>query len=460
LSKVKIIATIGPSSANLIKEIVLAGASGLRVNFSHADQKEWAKYVRAVRKADGEVLRPIALIGDLRGGSVRIGKLPGEIRFKFGDELKFKLKGSGDVESKTIPLPVKEFFEVVEVGDLILMDDGNLIFEVDGLGEGEVRVKALTAGRLTSNKGVVIRGKEIPVPTISDRDLNCIKFAVKNDFDYIALSYVKSGEDIRLLRDILDEFGANEIGVMAKIESVGGVNHLSDVVRLSDAILVARGDLGMQFPLEKVPLLQRKIIDECLRMGKPVIVATQVLSSMIENPSPTRAEVTDVVNAISEGADAIMLTGETAIGEHPLEAVKWLKRIIDAYDSKVMVSRPSLGVGDVKLSFAYSVVVLSESLNAKLAVYTKMGRTALRIARFRPATPFYAASNNIKTLRKLAIVWGIKPLRVEAKDYHEGVDATYMKLIKLGELKTGEIAVLTYGILEEYEHTIKIVRVK
>ena len=247
---------------------------------------------------------------------------------------------------------------------------------------------------------------------------------------------------------------------MAKIESVGGVNHLSDVVRLSDAILVARGDLGMQFPLEKVPLLQRKIIDECLRMGKPVIVATQVLSSMIENPSPTRAEVTDVVNAISEGADAIMLTGETAIGEHPLEAVKWLKRIIDAYDSKVMVSRPSLGVGDVKLSFAYSVVVLSESLNAKLAVYTKMGRTALRIARFRPATPFYAASNNIKTLRKLAIVWGIKPLRVEAKDYHEGVDATYMKLIKLGELKTGEIAVLTYGILEEYEHTIKIVRVK
>jgi len=224
--------------------------------------------------------------------------------------------------------------------------------------------------------------------------------------------------------------------------------------------LVARGDLGMHFSLEEVPWLQRTIIRRSIEYGKPVIVATQILASMTENPTPTRAEVVDVVTAMSEGADALMLTGEAAVGKYPLETVKWLRRIIETYEDKIQYPREKPPeTADVKQRFAYSIVVLAEELNAKIAVFTKEGRIALRIARYHPRTSLYAASNNKKIIRRLSIVWGVEPIEAEAENYVDGLEATYKALIEKEEIGYGELLVLTYGI-REAEHTIKIVRVE
>jgi pyruvate kinase len=287
--------------------------------------------------------------------------------------------------------------------------------------------------------------------------LNSIKFAVKNSMDYIGLSYVKSGEDVKKLRKILADEGAEDIAIMSKIECVSAVKNLEEIVRESDMILVARGDLGMQFPLEEIPILQHKIIETARLMGKPVIVATQVLASMMENPAPTRAEVTDVAHAIAEGVDGIMLTGETAVGKYPVEAVKWLRSIIEANEERTNVELKPID-DDVQKKFAHSIAALAESISSKLAIYTQRGRMATRIAAYRPKIQIYAASNNIKTLRKLTMVWGIKPIKVEANDYKEGLEAAYQELLKNKYVSEYETVVLTYGLIEEGEHIVKIKR--
>ncbi len=454
----KIIATLGPSSSSerVIEQMVNSGVNGFRVNFSHGNPSEWEMYARYVRRYESKYGKYIALIGDLTGRSVRVGLMSSEVYAKQCSMLRFKLSSRSSGEF--IPVPVKEFFEMVDVGDLILMDDGRIALKVVSASKSEVEVKVLSPGVIKSGKAIAVRGKEIDLPALSDRDYESIKFAINHDFDYISLSYVMNGEDLRLLRKIVDEIGG-EIGLIAKIETISAVRNLSEIIRESDAAVVARGDLGMHFPLEEVPWLQRCIIDCSHNFGKPVIVATQVLASMAESPAPTRAEITDIVTALAEGVDAIMLTGETAVGKYPVQAVKWLRRIIETYVDKVSYERRPPRSSDLKLNFAYSVVVLAESLNAKLAVYTKKGRTALRIAKFKPRTPFYASSSSARTLRRLSIVWGIEPLMVSAKDYGLGVDETYRRLVEEGKVESGDILVLTYGFIEEDEHTIKIRRI-
>ncbi|MEM3615826.1 MAG: pyruvate kinase, partial [Candidatus Methanomethylicia archaeon] len=358
---------------------------------------------------------------------------------------------------ENIPLPYMEFYEITEPGDIILMDDGKIMLKILEVKNMEAKVKALTPGKITSRKGIVIRGKEFNIPSITEEDFKSIKFAVDNSLDYIGLSYVRSGEDVKKLREIIKEEGSEDIAIMSKIESVSAVKNLNDIVRESDMILVARGDLGMQFPLEEIPIIQHKVIEEARKLGKPVILATQVLASMMENPTPTRAEITDIAHAMLEGVDAIMLTGETAVGKYPLEAVKWLKSIIETNENRIDTSIKTLD-DDVQKKFAHSVAVLAESLESKLAIYTQKGRMATRIAAYRPKIPIYAASNNIKTLRKLSMIWGLKPLMVKAKDYKEGLEKTYEELLKNKYITRGENVVLTYGLIEEWEHTIKIKR--
>ncbi|MCS7364443.1 MAG: pyruvate kinase [archaeon GB-1867-035] len=458
MQNVKIIATLGPASSSeyMINKLV-HDVSGFRINFSHGSKEEWKKIVTHIKKACSKKEKYLALMGDLKGPSIRLGHIDPPFEVKVNDKITFKF---GEKTTEGVPLPVKEFFEMTEEDDVILMDDGNLAFKVEKALRNQVIVRALTPGKITSRKAVVIRGKETPLPTITNEDLKAIDYAIKNDFDYIALSYVRNGNDVKMLREILEEKNASEIGIVVKIETISGVKNLNEIISQSDVVLIARGDLGMHFPLEEVPKLQSKIIEESMKMGKPVIVATQILASMMENPSPTRAEVSDVALAIREGVDAIMLTGETAIGKYPIESVKWLKRIIETYSEEIGQTQRKIVEDDIKLKFTYSVVVLAESLNAKLAVYTKMGRTALRISRFRPKVTFYAASNNPKVLRKLSIIYGTIPIKVKAESYVEGVEKTYHELIQKGKLVKNDIAVLTYGFIEEEEHTIKIKRVK
>ena len=459
--RVKIIATLGPASSSLetITAMAREGVAAFRINFSHGNVDEWLGLVKNVREAEKKTRRHIALIGDLQGPSVRLGVIEEPFTVKRGDIVEIVLADRAGKGERKLPLPIEKFFETVEEGDRLLMDDGRLVLAVEEVYADRVIARVLTEGKISSHKAIVIRGKEVELPAITNKDFKDIEFAVKNDFDYIALSYVRSGDDIRALKSIIEEYGRTDIGVIAKVETVSGVRNLKNIIEESDVVLVARGDLGMQFPLEDIPWLQRTIINESLKRGKPVIVATQILGSMAESPTPSRAEIVDVVTAMIEGADAIMLTGETAVGKYPLETIKWLKKIIEKYSDKINYPRPKpLDEKNVKERFAYSVVVLSEELEAKLAVFSKHGNTALRIAKYRPNIPFYVTSNDDKVLRKLSIIWGVKPLKVEAEDYMSGLKETYRILIERNEICYGDIIVLTYGMIDEEEHLIKIVR--
>ncbi|MEM0371471.1 MAG: pyruvate kinase [Ignisphaera sp.] len=462
---VKKIASLGPSSSSyeIIRSMVEFGIDGFRINFAHGDPNEWKMRIEYVRKAEAELGKPLPIIGDIQGPSIRIGEVSNPIVLKKGDTVRFIL-GSTTTNPNTVPIVAKKFFDIIEVGDIIIMDDGRTRLRVVDRGSNYVDVVALTESVIKSRKTLTIQAKEIDMPILSDRDLMCIKFAVENDVDYIGLSYVRKAEDVENVRDILKRYGRGDIGIIAKIETKSAVKNLDDIVEVSDAVLVARGDLGMNFGLEEIHHLQKLVVDKCLKKRTPVIVATQLLESMIENPVPTRAEVVDVSIAIEMGVDALMLTGETSAGKYPLEAVKWLKKIVDFVESHIhksideVSSRARERLEDLRLRFTKGVLELAEDIDAKLFVFSMYGNTAKRISSLRPRVPIYVASPNIHVLRKLSILWGLNLLHVEAESYEEGMQKMLEKAIESGLVSYGELAVLTYG-LREPKQRVEILRI-
>ena len=464
----KVIASIGPASsdATTIFNMVKLGVSGFRINFSHGSPDDWVKYVDAVRSAENRVGRPIALIGDLQGPSIRIGKVEQPIVLRKGDSARivFGSEARGGDE-KIVPMPVKKFFDFVEDGDILVMDDGRTRLRVADVQADYVEIVALTDSVITSRKAVTIYNKEIDLPPLSESDINNIKFAIAHSFDYIGLSYVRTENDVDILRDYLRRFGKEDIGIIAKIETKSAINNLDKIVEKADAILVARGDLGMNFGLEEIHSLQTRIVEKALEHRKPVIVATQLLESMVEKPVPTRAEVVDVSTAVEMGVDALMLTGETAVGKYPLEAVSWLIKIVNFVEKTTLrnefanISRRSrTNIDELRLLFAKGVLELTEDMNAKLVVFSLYGNTAKRIASLRPSIPVYVGSPNTSVMRKLAILWGIQPLYVDSNNYDEGLQKTIQKAIELGYIGYGDLVVATYG-LKEPRQRIEIQRI-
>lgn len=450
---VKIIASLGPSSAEpaTIEALARAGASGFRINFSHGSKEFWDKLVEGVRAAEKAVGRPITLIGDLRGASVRIGDLDKEVIVRKGDAVKFSLRP----EEGSIPLPVREVFENVEVGDLIVMDDGRSMLRVIDVGGDWFLAVAVTDAVIRSRKGLVVRGKDLGLPTLSDYDIECLRYACSKGFDYIGLSYVRRRDDVEVLKSVMKEIGCSA-GLIAKIETAQAVERIDEIVRVADAVLVARGDLGMNLGLERVPEAQTRIVEAALRAGTPVIVATQLLESMLSSPVPTRAEVVDVTVAVREGVDALMLTGETAIGKYPVEAVKWLARIAKAAERGEI--RRYREVRDLRRRFAKGIVELAEDLGSKLLIYSFSGRLAVNASILRPRTPFYVAVGDWGLARRLAILWGIRPVVVEAGTYEEGLERAYETLLASDELRLGDLVTMAYGISGD-EQIIKLRRV-
>ena len=439
---VKIIASVGPASsdAETIRRMIGAGANGFRINFVHGSPNEWAKYVDVVRHAEEESGKPVALIGDLQGPSLRIGILEKPIELQRGESVKIVLahKAVGGDE-KTIPIPQPKFFDAIDVGDVLVMDDGKVrLHVIDRHSSNEIEAVAATRAVIKSRKAVVIAGKDLDVPALHEQDIENLKFAIEHDFDYISLSYVRRPEDIELLRSLLRRYNKEDVGIIAKIETKSAIANLRDIVEVADAVLIARGDLGMNFSLEEVHYYQKMIADVCIEMGKPVIVATQLLESMIENPVPTRAEVVDISTAVEHGVDALMLTGETSVGKYPIDAVKWLRRIASYAEKNLLVKRfdyiaqrARRELNDVQTRFAKGVLELAEDIGAKLIVFSMRGVTALRLARLRPRIPVYVATPNRKVMRKLAIVWGVEPFYVDATSYEEGLDKALEKAREL-----------------------------
>jgi pyruvate kinase len=452
----KIIASLGPASCDLNTVINLCkeGVSGFRLNFAHGNEELWKSMVENVLRAESICSKPLAIIGDLRGPSVRLGELNGQIAVKKGETIKLVL--SERSEGRELPLPVKEVYEQLEVGDLIIMSDGKFRFRVSEIGEF-VELTALTDALISSRNTIAVANKEFDLPLLREKDLADIEFAVKNKFSYIGLSYVRGPSDLEMLRKVIKKSGGERTGIIAKIETKSAVKNLDEIVELCDAVLVARGDLGMNFGLEEIPYLQRKIIKRSIEIGKPVILATQLLESMIENPIPTRAEVVDISTATSEGVDALMLTGETAIGKHPVEAVRWLRKIIETTERKLTINK-FRDVKGLNERFAKGVVELAEDINSKLVVFSKFGNAPRRMALLRPAVEFYVGTPDIEVARALSILWGIKAYEISALDYDEGLEKTYEFLKKRGELRFGDLVIMAYG-LKEQEQAIKLRRV-
>ena len=457
--KTKIIATIGPASGNYetITRMVEEGVAGFRINFAHGNPDVWLEYVDMVRKAEEKLGKPLTIIGDLRGPSIRLGELDQPLILKKGEIAIITPKNTGSAKEREIPLPSMKVFRELEVGDIIVMDDGRVKLKVMDVRSNELEVMALTDAVIKSRKAVIVMNKDFELPSLTSKDVADINFALKHDFDYIALSYVRTSKDLQILRDMLESKGYLDVGIIAKIETRASIENLDEIIEATDVVLVARGDLGMNFGLEEIPHLQKLIVRKSLEHGKPVIVATQLLESMIENPVPTRAEIVDITMAVCEGVDALMLTGETAIGNYPVDAVKWLRKTIEVAESRVEIQRIRKPK-DVKMRFAKGIAELAEDLQAKLIIYSKKGKTAKTISILRPTIDFYTGTPSIRTLRKINILWGIKSCLVKAETYEEGLEETYKKLKELNEIRIGDLVILTYGLREE-EQIIKVRKV-
>ncbi|MEL9990724.1 MAG: pyruvate kinase [Thermoproteus sp.] len=440
----KVVATLGPSTDRLADiGQLLELIDGVRINMSHATEGELEARLKAVRKFEEARGKPIAVIADLRGPSVRTGLMQ-PLQVEAGAKVAFKLADRSD--GTFVPVPRREFFEAVEEGDELLMLDGKLVLKAVKVGGGLVEALASSSGVITSNKAIVIRGKDFDIQLPVEEDLAALRILAKyrDDIDYIALSLVKNGAEVSLMRKVVEEQGLSP-HVMAKIETKSAVDRIDEMIESADYIVIARGDLALHYGLEYIPKVQRALVERALSMGKPVAVATQLLDSMQTSPAPTRAEVNDVYTTASLGVDSLWLTNETASGEHPVEAASWLRRIISLVEVQTHIRpRPT----NARDRFAEAVADMAEDLGAEIAVYSMTGTLAKRIAKFRPPARIYAGVKDPHVARRLALIWGVEPLLIPAQTYEEGLEKLLSKF-------PDKMLVATYGI-KGGVHTIKI----
>ncbi len=446
--RTKIVCTLGPAVASetKIKELVQAGMNVARLNCSHGDWVDKAQLVDWVRACDTPCSR-VAILADLQGPKFRIGAMDGGVTSLIPGQS--VTVGHGDV---TIPVPAGEIWDAMAAGDRVLLGDGEVEIKL-GVKKGEVfDAKVVTGGQVKSRQGVTLVGKSFDVPCLTDQDLKDIEEATKLGVDFIALSYVRRASDMRELRRIVEKLDPS-VHLVAKIETRDALKDLDEIIKLSDAIMVARGDLGLQMDIEDVPAAQRRIIRACNRAGKPVITATQMLESMVVNARPTRAEATDVAGAILYGTDAVMLSGETAAGNYPIEAVKVMARIAEKTDPSVSLPHEledSLVVNRENHTdaVAHAAVNIAENLKAKAIVTTSTsGATPRVVSKYRPQAPVYCACWLERVQRQLALVWGVETVLAQPPANTDDAIANAVdSFLRHKLLKVGDLVVVTAGV--------------
>ncbi|MCK5473975.1 MAG: pyruvate kinase [Candidatus Aenigmarchaeota archaeon] len=446
MKKTKIVCTIGPASDNeiTIKALADAGMNVARLNFSHGDYKEHKARIDKIKKINKTLEFPIAILLDMQGPEIRTGVLKNDMHLKTGDTITLTTEKSADekiyVNYNRLPLDIKQ-------GSEIFIDDGLLSLQVLRKTKTDVICRVLNNAILGSKKTVNLPGAEIKMPSYTEKDWQDVKFGLEQDVDYIAVSFVRTKKDIIDLRKFLGVKNG-EVGIIAKIEHPKAIENFDDILRVSDSIMIARGDLGVEIPLEKVPIQQYEIIKKCNHAKKPVITATHMLNSMIENPRPTRAEVTDVANAILIGSDAVMLSGETAKGKYPVESTKIMSKIALEIETKIKTRlKDKINKENIPQIVSHSVALSATMLNAKAIVsFTETGNTACMLSKYRTPMPIYALTPKKEVLRKLALMWGIFPLYLkEHKDLRKMVKNGVSLLKTLKHVKTGDYIVLTAG---------------
>ena len=422
MRQTKIICTIGPAtdSIDMLEKLANAGMNVARLNMSHGDHESHANIIQSIHKLNKKLNHPIAIMLDTQGPEIRTGDMVNDLHLEEGDTISIVARGAEDVESSSIHINYDDLINDVDVGDTITVDNGLINLEVLNKQERVLQVKVIDGGLLKSKRHVNLPGIRVNLPAITDKDRRDIAFGMEQGVDFIALSFVRQADDIHELRELLGD-KAEQIKVIAKLEDQEAITNMVDIIAVADGIMVARGDLGVEVPLEVLPRIQRRIIRTCAQMGTRVIVATHMLESMIENPIPTRAEVTDVANAVYEEADAIMLSGETTVGKYPVKCVEILDRIARSTESsRGLRFTVNLALEDDKQQIAKAAVDLATSISAKaIIVPTRRGRMANRITNCHPESIICAFTNNSSTRRQLVINRNVLSYQIEIGDDSE-----------------------------------------
>ena len=449
--KAKIVATLGPASATPqeIRALFDAGADVFRLNFSHgvhADHRERLEYIRQIEFENG---RPIAVMMDLQGPKLRIGKfVNGSVELKAGKSFRLDMSpepGNGE----RAPLPHPEIFKALTPGVDLLLDDGRLRLRVDTCGDDFAETTIATGGRVSDRKGVNVPGAVLPISALTDKDRQDLQVGLDLGVDWVALSFVQRPEDVAEARRLI----AGRAAVLVKLEKPAAIDRLEELIELADAVMVARGDLGVEMPPEDVPALQKRIIAACREAGKPVVVATQMLDSMVHAPAPTRAEASDVATAVYDGADAVMLSAETAAGEYPLESVSMMNRIVrrveqDPYYSRVINAQNPEPEATAADAISAAAAQVAHTLSAAAIVtYTTSGSTTLRAARERPEVPILCLTERIETARRLALCWGTHCVQTkDVSSFSEMVEKACAIAREQGIADKGQRLVVTAGV--------------
>jgi pyruvate kinase len=457
LRKTKIVCTIGPASESIEKltQLIDSGMNVARLNFSHGDFVEHGARIENIRKASKETGKTVAILLDTKGPEIRTNNMQnGTIELKAGENIIVSMtEVEGTVEKFSVTYP--GLIEDVHVGSRILLDDGLIALEVTGVDKpaNEIQTKILNSGTLKNKKGVNVPGVSVNLPGITEKDKQDILFGIDQGIDFIAASFVRRAKDVLEIRRLLEENNATNIHIIPKIENQEGVDNIDEILEVSDGLMVARGDLGVEIPAEEVPLVQKMLIKKCNALGLPVITATQMLDSMQRNPRPTRAEASDVANAIFDGTDAIMLSGETAAGLYPVEAVQTMHNIASraetALDHKGILSARRKTI-DHNLTDAIGQSVAHTALNLEVNAIitpTESGHTARMISKYRPKAPIVAVTANEHVCRRLALVWGVYPqLGRIATTTDEMLDIAVEESLNSGIVKHGNLVVITAGV--------------
>lgn len=464
----KIVCTIGPASRDrrILKKMLLAGMSVARLNFSHGDHQTHAENIAALREISSALRKPLAIMGDLAGPKIRTGAVDGDkVSLIAGAE--FVLTTEEIIgTSRKVSVNFTDLPKDVAAGDTILLADGLIELNIKEVSGNNIICLVKSGGDLLSRQGVNFPGKSVNLPAITDKDRSDLQFILGQEIDWVAMSFVRRVDDITELKSLIGR-SERAIPVVAKIEKHEAVANLEEIIDVADGIMLARGDLGVEMPTETVPVVQKKVIGKAQKAGKPVIIATQMLESMIRNPRPTRAEASDVANAIFDGADAVMLSGETAIGSYPVESVATMAKIGEQAESildweNLLTSRSHWAAGTTSDAISYATCQLSLMLGAKAIITsTQSGQTARQVSRYRPRAPIIAVSPRPEIVRQLMLSWGVKPIVIEAPlniDQMLGLAVSAAKREKM--VKNGDQVIITAGVLVNVPGTTNLIKVQ
>ncbi|MFA9465226.1 MAG: pyruvate kinase [Velocimicrobium sp.] len=469
MRKTKIICTLGPATDRdeTMRELMIQGMNVARFNFSHGNHEEHLQRLKALKRLRNELNLPIAALLDTKGPEIRIGTFAeGKIMLTQGQKFVLTINEVVGDDSQVF-VSYKELPQDVGEGSRILIDDGLIELIVDYVEDTNIFCTVQNDGMISNNKGVNVPGAQLSMEFLSEKDKSDIVFGIKNGYDFVAASFTRTAQDVRDVRELLKDNGGESIQIIAKIENMQGVKNINEIIEEADGIMIARGDMGVEIPGEEVPVLQKLIIKKVYNAGKPVITATQMLDSMIKNPRPTRAETADVANAIYDGTSAIMLSGETAAGKYPIQALETMVRIAERTERDIDYKKRFKNIDDANNqdtteAISHATCMIAHDMDAKAIItVTKSGRTARMVTKYRPECPIMGCATYPHICRQLNLSWGIYPLHIrEEQDSYELFDHAVKEVMQKGFLKEGELSVITAGVPLGISGTTNLIKVQ